>query len=131
MSELGLVLCIEDDPEIQALVKFSLEATRAFAVLICNNTHAAFNLAATCSFDLILLEARMPGIDGLLVYKILRSMQQTARTPVIFLSNRVQTSEVERYKQMGILEVIFKPFDPLALPQVIKNILDKASPQHY
>jgi CheY-like chemotaxis protein len=129
MSDLNLVLCIEDDPNIQAMVKFSLEATREFAVLTCGNGQAAFNLVSSCSFDLILLDLKMPGLDGLIIYKILRSMEQTAQIPIIFLTANIPSYEVEKYQQIGALGVIFKPFDPLTLPQNVADIWQKAYPQ--
>ncbi|MDB5869044.1 MAG: response regulator [Polaromonas sp.] len=65
--------------------------------------------------DLLLLDIMMPGMDGPSTLQALREVAATAHTPVVFMTAKVQAAEVALYKDMGVLEVIFKPFDPMKL----------------
>ena len=64
----------------------------------------------------------MPGMDGPGLLALLREMPATAKTPVIFMTAKVQASEVALYKGLGALEVIAKPFDPMALSEQLRRI---------
>ena len=72
--------------------------------------------------DLLLLDVMMPGLDGLGTLKALREIPATARTPVIFMTAKVQATEVDAYINLGALEVIPKPFDPMELSAQIRKI---------
>lgn len=64
----------------------------------------------------------MPGMDGPSTLKALRAMPATAGTPVIFMTAKVQASEIAAYKALGALDVIPKPFDPMELSAQIQQI---------
>lgn len=63
----------------------------------------------------------MPGMDGLTTFQRLREISQTANTPVIFMTAKVQPDEVAQYKKLGAIAVIAKPFDPMNLATEIKE----------
>jgi len=62
----------------------------------------------------------MPGMDGLSTFRELKGDPRTAAIPVIFLTAKVQPKEVDSYRQLGALDVILKPFDPMSLPGEIQ-----------
>jgi len=64
----------------------------------------------------------MPGMDGPTTLQKLRELPQLAHTPVIFMTAKVQPQEVAHYKSLGALDVIAKPFDPMALSDTVKRI---------
>lgn len=116
------ILLVEDDPDIQVVARLSLESVGGFVVELCGSGREAIQTAPSFLPDLILLDVMMPDMDGLSTLQALRQIPTLATTPVIILSARVQTHEVEHYRQLGALEVVAKPFDPMQLPATIRQI---------
>ncbi|MCH7539004.1 MAG: response regulator [Proteobacteria bacterium] len=116
------ILYVEDEPDIQAIARLALETIGGFTVEICSSGSAAIEAAPRFAPDLILLDVMMPGMDGIDTLKALREIPQTVTTPVIFMTAKVQKQEIERYKELGAVDVIPKPFDPMTLAAVIKDI---------
>ena len=116
------ILYVEDEPDIQAIARLALETIGGFTVEICSSGSAAIEAVQRFAPDLILLDVMMPGMDGIDTFKALREIPQTVTTPVIFMTAKVQKQEIERYKELGAVDVIPKPFDPMTLAAVIKGI---------
>ena len=116
------ILYVEDEPDIQAIARLALETIGGFTIEICSSGSAAIEAVQRFAPDLILLDVMMPGMDGIDTFKALREIPQTVTTPVIFMTAKVQKQEIERYKELGAVDVIPKPFDPMTLAAVIKDI---------
>lgn len=116
------ILLVEDDPDIQVIARLSLESVGGFAVKLCSSGQEALQTAPTFLPDLILLDVMMPDMDGLTTLQSLRQIPPLATTPVIILSARVQTHEVVHYRELGAVEVVAKPFDPMQLPTTLRQI---------
>ena len=116
------ILLVEDDPDIQVIACLALEAVGGFIVEVCNSGSAALRRAPVFQPDLILLDVMMPSMDGPTTLKALRAIPQTAGTPVIFMTAKVQAHEIARYKALGALDVVAKPFDPMSLSSTISAI---------
>jgi two-component system, OmpR family, response regulator len=121
-KEIARILYVEDDPDIRAIGVMSLEAVGGFAVVPCASGAEAIAAAPGAGADLILLDMMMPGMDGHATLKALRALPETAATPAIFMTARVQADEIAQHKAAGGLDVIAKPFDPMALPDQIRRI---------
>lgn len=115
------ILYIEDEPDIQRVVKLALEALGGFTVELCGSGAEAVERAPALAPDLILLDVMMPEMDGPTVLHLLRQLPGLATTPVIFMTAKVQPDEIEHFKAMGALAVIAKPFDPMALVETVRN----------
>jgi diguanylate cyclase (GGDEF)-like protein len=122
------ILMVEDDPDIQAVARLSLEAVGGFTVQICSAGAEAIQVGPAFGPDLILLDVMMPGMDGPSTLRALRAIPRTATTPVIFMTAKVQPHEIAHYKELGVLDVIAKPFDPLTLPATIQSIWSNYRP---
>lgn len=120
------LLFVEDEPDIQVVARLALEAVGGFQVVICSSGKEALGKAPGFEPDLILLDVMMPGMDGPSTLLALRELPQTATTPVIFMTAKVQPYEVAEYKRLGALDVIAKPFDPMQLSATINSIWDQA-----
>jgi CheY-like chemotaxis protein len=120
------LLFVEDEPDIQIVARLALEAIGGFQVEICNSGREALEKAPTFGPDLILLDVMMPGMDGPTTLGALHEQPQTATTPVIFMTAKVQPYEVAEYKRLGALDVIAKPFDPMQLSANITAIWNRA-----
>ncbi|MBI5276044.1 MAG: response regulator [Burkholderiales bacterium] len=120
--EINRILYIEDDPDIRAVGVMSLEAVGGFTVVACASGAEAIAAAPSAAADLVLLDMMMPGMDGHATLRALRALPETADTPAIFMTARVQAEEIAQHKAVGGLDVIPKPFDPMALPDQIRRI---------
>jgi CheY-like chemotaxis protein len=68
----------------------------------------------------------MPGMDGVETFKCLKEKPGYNQLPVVFMTAKVQTSEVKSYKDLGAVDVISKPFNPIELPERILGIWNRA-----
>lgn len=109
------ILCAEDEPDIRAVARLALERVGGFELLVCASGQEALDKAGAFGPDLILLDVMMPGLDGPATLARLRAEPATAAIPVVFLTAKVQPSEIEHYYSLGALAVIAKPFDPMNL----------------
>jgi len=116
------IMYAEDEPDIQAVAKLALEMLGGFQVLICGNGHEALAKVKDFAPDLILLDVMMPGMDGPTTLEKLRADPATAGIPVVFLTAKVQPAEVVQYQNLGALNVIAKPFDPMTLATQVRQL---------
>lgn len=121
-SELNKILYVEDEPDIQAIAKLALEAVGGFTVKICSSGQEALDSVGDFAPDLVLLDVMMPGMDGPSTLKALRELTGCSNTPIVFMTAKVQPQEVASYKELGALDVIAKPFDPMSLPNQVRTI---------
>jgi two-component system, OmpR family, response regulator len=124
MSELQRILYVEDDPDIQAIARLSLENVAGFKVHVCSSGETAVREAAAFAPDLVLLDVMMPGMDGPSTLAALRAQPPLVGTPVVFMTAKVQPSEVAHFRSLGALDVIAKPFDPMNLGTQLRAIWD-------
>jgi two-component system, OmpR family, response regulator len=124
MSTLQRILYVEDDPDIQEIASLALENVAGFSVHICSSGEAAVREAAAFAPDLVLLDVMMPGMDGPSTLAALRTQPSLADTPVVFMTAKVQPSEVSQFRSLGALDVIAKPFDPMNLGTQLRAIWD-------
>ena len=119
---LNCILYVEDEPDIRMVAQMALEAVGGFTVIACASGQEALNAAPGAGADLLLLDVMMPGMDGPTTLEALRRLPHAAATPVVFMTARVQAHEVARYRQMGAVDVIAKPFDPMTLSASVRAI---------
>ena len=113
------VLIIEDDVQIQELVRYTLEK-EGFVVLIACDGEQGLDLVRREKPDLIILDLTIPVIDGYDVCKILRAKKDTAATPIIILSARDDVADKVIGLELGADDYITKPFSPRELSARIK-----------
>lgn len=127
MNELKLVLYVEDDPDIQTVAQMALELVGGLTLRTCSSGPEAIAAAASCAPDLLLLDVMMPGMDGMTTLAELRKLPNTASTPAIFMTAKVQASEVAHYRGLGALGVIAKPFDPMQLAGQVRRLWEEGA----
>ena len=121
-ADLQKVMLVEDEHDIQMITSMALESIGGLTVGVCSSGREAIEKVVQFRPDLILLDVMMPGMDGPTTLRELRCLPEVQETPVVFLTAKVQTQEIEEYKQLGAIDVISKPFDPMTLPQILKDI---------
>ncbi|HEX8822066.1 MAG TPA: response regulator [Archangium sp.] len=117
------VLLVDDEDDIRTIGQLSLSRVGGWQTVLASSGAEALTKAAAEGPDLILLDVMMPGMDGPTTLGQLRAQEATAKTPVIFMTAKIQKQEVARYLELGAVGVIGKPFDPMTLPAEIKRLL--------
>jgi len=122
VPELNKILCVEDEADIQIVAKLALESVGNFTVHMCSSGSDA--LVDLPSFDpeIILLDVMMPGMDGPDSFKAIRQLAGYENVPIIFMTAKVMEKDREYYRSLGAAGIIAKPFDPMALPDQIREI---------
>jgi two-component system, OmpR family, response regulator len=124
MATLESILYVEDDVDIQQVVQFALESIGGFRVSIASSGRDALEVASAAPPDLILLDVMMPDMDGPTTLAHLRTVPGLVNVPVVFITAKVQSSEIEHFKSLGAVDVIAKPFDPMTLAARVQSIWD-------
>ncbi|OGS76380.1 MAG: hypothetical protein A2Z94_05980 [Gallionellales bacterium GWA2_55_18] len=124
-DKLTRILYVEDEPDIQMVARLALEALGGFTVEICSSGDEALQRAPGFQPQLILLDVMMPGMNGPSTLGKLRELPQFAATPVVFMTAKVQPDEVAGYKELGAVDVIPKPFDPMTLSSKVQDIWER------
>jgi DNA-binding response OmpR family regulator len=124
MADAKKILVVEDEPDIRGLITFSLKYA-GFAVIEALNGEEALDMAADEEPDLILLDVRMPKLNGYEVCAILKSQDATEGIPIVFISARGQEAEIKRGLELGAEEYILKPFAPDELYRRVQVILQR------
>ncbi len=112
------ILYIEDEADLQWLVKHILESVGGFEVLVCGSGAEGLRCIEIFHPDLVLLDVMMPEMDGFSVLRALRSTPASAAVPVVFLTARMQ--EGDEYLELGAHGVIAKPFEPSGLVEQVR-----------
>ncbi|MDO8834629.1 MAG: response regulator [Vicinamibacterales bacterium] len=116
------LLLAEDEPDVQLIARLSLKKA-GFQVTTVNNGLEALERVAVERPDVILLDWMMPDMDGFETCKRLKGDPATRDIPVVFLTAKVQESEVAKALALGASGCIGKPFDALTLGNQVRTIL--------
>jgi putative two-component system response regulator len=104
-----IILVVDDNPVNRALLEATLEG-RDYRLLSAHDGPSALAVAVEALPDLILLDIRMPGMDGYEVCRRLKSNPVTKNIPVIFLSGLAETQDKVKAFALGAVDYITKPF---------------------
>ena len=125
--ELSKVLYVEDDSDIQTVAVMALEIVGGFTLEVCNSGEEALARGEGFRPDIILLDVMMPGMDGPTTLRRLREIPSLKEIPAIFMTAKVMPSDIRRYIDMGAIDVIPKPFDPMTLAEQVKKIWETSN----
>lgn len=110
---------IDDDAELCALLREFLQR-EGFSVEFAHEGHAGLAKAEEGSFDLVVLDVMLPGIDG---FEVLRRLRPKSRVPVLMLTARGEDVDRIVGLELGADDYLPKPFNPRELAARIKAIL--------
>lgn len=122
MQELRRLMYVEDDEDIQAVARMSLETLGQFEVLICSSGQEALSRVDEFRPDAVLLDVMMPEMDGPDTLKALRARPVMTGVPALFLTARAQSGDDAGLYGPGVAGVIAKPFDPVSLPDQVRAL---------
>ncbi len=113
--QLEKVLHVEDDESIRMIVEMALVDLAGFTLVACENGADAVSQVEQFKPDLILMDAMMPGMDGLQTLVKIREKSNCQNIPVVFMTARIQQAEKQQYFDAGAVAVIEKPFEATSL----------------
>lgn len=126
MERAKRILYIEDEADLQWLVKHILESAGAFEVLVCNSGAEALRRLGEFAPDLVLLDVMLPVMDGFSILRELRARPEGAALPVVFLTARPQ--EGDEYLRAGAQGLIAKPFESYGLIEQVRAYAGAPAP---
>ena len=118
------VLVIDDEAPIRLLCRVNLEAER-MEVLEAADGPTGLDEAREHRPDVILLDVMMPGLDGWRVAERLLDDERTNEIPIIFLTARAEFRDRARGLDIGGVDYVTKPFNPLELAPLVRQLLDR------
>ena len=118
------VLVIDDEAPIRLLCRVNLEA-EGMPVLEADDGPSGLEAARNGDPDVILLDVMMPGLDGWGVAEALLEDDRTAEIPIIFLTARAEFRDRARGLDIGGVDYITKPFNPVELAPLVRDLLDR------
>jgi DNA-binding response OmpR family regulator len=118
------VLVIDDEAPIRLLCRVNLEA-EGIEVLEAADGKSGLDLARAEHPDVVLLDVMMPGLDGWRVAEELLENGETRGIPIIFLTARAEFRDRARGLDIGGLDYVTKPFNPLELAPLVRDLLDR------
>lgn len=116
------ILIADDEKDIRDLITITLQFA-GHEVITTANGEEALKEAQEFQPDLILLDVRMPRLNGYDTCKEIRKIPELEKVPVIFLSAKGQKSEISEGFEAGADDYILKPFSPFDLTNKIDQIL--------
>jgi DNA-binding response OmpR family regulator len=126
--DIKTILVIEDEPDIQNFVSRVLEL-EGYTVLKAYNGNIALKLLENHFIDLIMLDLRLPGIDGWSILRGLKNSRQFSHIPVIVISAVAESAQRLRTLRMGAAQYLIKPLSASNISCSVTEILQKRTTQ--
>jgi DNA-binding response OmpR family regulator len=118
------VLVIDDEAPIRLLCRVNLEAER-MEVIEAADGPTGLQKARDENPDVVLLDVMMPGIDGWRVAEQLLESEETREIPIIFLTARAEFRDRAKGLDIGGVDYVTKPFNPLTLAPLVRELLER------
>src|SRR4051794_17187988 len=116
---------VEDDEDIQRIVRMSLERVGKMTVDVVSDSMTAIARMASFKPDLVMLDWMMPGMDGPTLFRKMKTDPEVSNLPVVFITAKAQSKDMEELIALGAAGTISKPFSPKDLPDQLRAIWTK------
>ena len=123
----GVVLYIEDEPVNQVLVQETLRTCPDIELMLADNGREGIALAHRHRPDLVLLDMRLPDMDGPQVLEALRRDPATRDIRVVVLSAGAMSDDIGRARAAGAADYWTKPFDVARLRADVQRMLSESA----
>jgi DNA-binding response OmpR family regulator len=118
------VLVIDDEAPIRLLCRVNLEVEK-MEVIEASDGPSGLEQAREHKPDVILLDVMMPALDGWRVAEQLLEDERTKDIPIIFLTARAEFRDRARGLDIGGVDYVTKPFNPLDLAPLVRDLLER------
>ena len=106
------ILLVDDQPENLRTLEAVLEPL-GHPLVTASSGHGALRMLLEQDFAMILLDVRMPGLDGLETAELIKQRARTRDVPIVFLTAaRDEVENIARAYGLGAVDYLLKPFDP-------------------
>jgi DNA-binding response OmpR family regulator len=119
---LSRICYVEDDEDIQRIVRMSLEKVGKMTVEVVGDPMLAIERMIAFKPDLVMLDWMMPGMDGPTLYRKMLETEAVKSLPVVFITAKASTKELDELRKLGAAGTISKPFSPRDLPDQLRAI---------
>jgi len=117
------VLVIDDNPTIVELIKYAVNLQGSYEVVVAYDGVQGLERIYTERPDCVIIDVKMPRMDGYQLVRCLRGDARTANTPLIILSAMTRDEDQMTGLLSGVDEYMTKPFKPSALNATIERVL--------
>jgi DNA-binding response OmpR family regulator len=121
-APLSRICYVEDDEDIQRIVRMSLEKIGKMTVEVVGDSMVAIDRMIAFKPDLVLLDWMMPGMDGPTLFRKMLETPAVKSLPVVFITAKASTRELDELRKIGAAGTISKPFSPRDLPDQLRAI---------
>jgi CheY-like chemotaxis protein len=122
---LNRICYVEDDEDIQRIVRMSLERVGKMTVEIVGDPTMAIDAMGAFRPDLVMLDWMMPKMDGPTLFRQMKQRPETRDLPVVFITAKAAQRDLDELSAMGAVGTISKPFSPKDLPDQLREIWKK------
>lgn len=119
------ILVAEDHEPLLAGIQDILEA-QGYTIFTATDGVEALEVMKQVHPDLIIADIMMPTMDGYALYEAVRSSPEWKDIPVVFLTSKAESVDVEKGRELGVEGYITKPFDPDRLLATVRAVLERA-----
>ncbi len=119
---MGRIVVADDDADIRDLIVMKLESSGHEVFAVADGA-AAVAAATADPPDLVVLDVMMPGMNGLEACRAIRAEASLASVPVILLTARAQSTDIEEGVSAGATDYVVKPFSPRELAARVATLL--------
>jgi two-component system, OmpR family, response regulator len=116
---------VEDDEDIQRIVRMSLERIGKMTVELVSDPMAAVAAITAFKPDLVMLDWMMPGMDGPTLFRKMKQLPEVSALPVVFITAKATQRDMDELIALGAAGAISKPFSPKDLPEQLRAIWAK------
>lgn len=115
------ILVVDDEPMNIKMVEVILKDTPMYQIVAANGGEEALEKLNAHEIDLILLDVKMPGMDGFTAIELIRHKYNI---PIVLMTGDRNIETIERATKLGVDDYLTKPFLPLALKEIIHSTLN-------
>lgn len=122
---LNRICYVEDDEDIQRIVRMSLERIGKMTVAVVGDPTKAIDAIIAFKPDLVMLDWMMPVMDGPALFRHMKTRPETSSLPVVFITAKAAQRDLDELASLGAAGTISKPFSPKDLPDQLRAIWRK------
>jgi CheY-like chemotaxis protein len=122
VQPLDRICYVEDDEDIQRIVRMSLERVGKMTVEVVSDPMVAIERITAFKPQLVMLDWMMPGMDGPTLFRKMLETPETKALPVVFITAKASTRELDQLRSLGAAGTLSKPFSPRDLPGQLRAI---------
>ena len=119
---LNRICYVEDDEDIQKIVRMSLERIGKMTVEVVGDPMLAIDAIKAFKPELVMLDWMMPGMDGPTLFRKMKELPEVRELPVVFITAKASQRELDELRTLGAAGTISKPFSPRDLPEQLRAI---------